>query len=968
MFTWMLENTIFALILVAIVVPLCRHARLKPATCHLLWLLVVARLLVPPVTVPGWPSLNDDTAPAAIGTGLAGPSNSRVAMLFESKPLDLYPADFVDEPVDSGAESDELTAKKKEWKQTPWLGGDEASRADSAAPLVAAATDTNVAGTPPTAPPATADSNGSTLALLRTLGLAAWLAGSALVGFLLLRRALRFHRVLQAAQSAPVGLQDRVRKAAARLGVRAPELRLMPGIASPLVWSMGRPLLIWPAEQADALVSARGAGILAHELAHIRRRDHWVAWLEMAAMTLCWWNPVFWFARRRVHRYGELSCDAWAIWAYPEHRRDYAEALIDVVERMSAPTWTAPALAVTDDDPEDFERRLRMIMREKVSRGVSPVVAGLAILVSVALLPSWLAAQSAPVRMSSDTLAPSVQAALDDTLAFHDAEMLLEDERWDEAAEAWGRIASAHGDSGKAHHLHGYALIGAGRHLDAIEAFKRQSELGYKVGYAYYNQACAYSLTGDVDNAIGQLHRAIRYGFDDIKQFKGDEDLAAVRESAQFESITDALSAVKDANHAIDTADKHDDPAAKAAAWADLAALTPGDGEAWHMLSYWRIGAGDLPGALEALTRQQDLGFRMETALYNEGCTYALMGETDKAVASLEKAVQSGFDQTKLFRTDPDLASLAGDERVESMRAKMLANERLHREAQLAAEYEDWEAALEAWNKLAQQRPEDGWIATQQGMASFHMGDYAGALAGFGRQVHLAADVGRGLYNMACAYGMLGDADSAYAHLDAAISAGMHDSELIREDKDLGALRDDPRLEELARRADDAGTLQTFGASSWEQLLERSEAKVSETPDDGRAWHHLGWSHLRLGNMDAAKKAFLKQEAAGFAVNYARYNVACVHAMQGDADNALTWLERAIEAGMDEFHFAANDPDLANIHADPRFQQLIQKHKHDGEKHADKHDMKERKHLEKQKKEKHKADAHETEHEHGADS
>ena len=41
-------------------------------------------------------------------------------------------------------------------------------------------------------------------------------------------------------------------------------------------------------------------GVLAHELAHVRRRDHLVRWLEWLACVAFWWNPVAWWAMAAI--------------------------------------------------------------------------------------------------------------------------------------------------------------------------------------------------------------------------------------------------------------------------------------------------------------------------------------------------------------------------------------------------------------------------------------------------------------------------------------------------------------------------------------------------------------------------------------------------------------------------------------------------------------------------------------------
>jgi hypothetical protein len=132
--------------------------------------------------------------------------------------------------------------------------------------------------------------------------------------------------------------------------------------------------------------------VLIHELAHLRRRDHWVGWLQVLATCLWWWHPLFWYVRRQLRANAELACDAWVLWALPDGRRAYAEALIEVSERVSRLAAPVPALGM-GGSRRDFERRLTMIMREtvpcRVSRGGLVALGALALVV----LPAWSLAQ-----------------------------------------------------------------------------------------------------------------------------------------------------------------------------------------------------------------------------------------------------------------------------------------------------------------------------------------------------------------------------------------------------------------------------------------------------------------------------------------------------------------------------------------------------------------------------------------------
>lgn len=56
---------------------------------------------------------------------------------------------------------------------------------------------------------------------------------------------------------------------------------------------------------------------------------------------------------------------------------------------------------------------------------------------------------------------------------------------------------------------------------------------------------------------------------------------------------------------------------------------------------------------------------------------------------------------------------------------------------------------------------------------------------------------------------------------------------------------------------------------------------------------------------------------------YANYNLACLHALRGEVDEALHLLEQAIELGFEELSFARQDPDLESLRDHERFRKLV---------------------------------------------
>ena len=216
-----------------------------------------------------------------------------------------------------------------------------------------------------------------------------WLTGSASSLLINGRRIVRFHRLIRFTPRAPGNLRARVSRIAGDLGLkRCPDVHLIEAPVCPMVWSLGSsPKLLLPVGLVARLDDEELSTLLAHELAHLRRRDHWVRWFEFFVRTLYWWNPVAWWAQRELHLAEEQCCDAWVLEAFPEKSEAYGKALLKALCYASEIQPQLPSIASGIGATQSIRRRLKMIASMRTKRSLSALERSTLVLAAALALP-----------------------------------------------------------------------------------------------------------------------------------------------------------------------------------------------------------------------------------------------------------------------------------------------------------------------------------------------------------------------------------------------------------------------------------------------------------------------------------------------------------------------------------------------------------------------------------------------------
>lgn len=299
----------------------------RPQVRHVLWMMVLLKLVSPPlVSLPVWPS-SDRTASN-------WPRN--LSERFEREPNGRRNEDHGFhtngdyESVESAEIATAETSQLKnniEWNLLPW----------------------------------------------RPILVIVWAAGAALAFFLAWRRLVAFGQALSSARPAPEVWTTEVQTIATRLGLRyIPQLLFVEARIPPMVCCVAnRSVVVLPSQLMDRLDWSQRRGIIAHELAHLLRGDHWIRWVELVVTGIYWWNPIAWWARAEVHRAEEECCDALVVGAFPVIAIDYAQSLLETVDFLAIGCVQTPRCATTFGGFRPLERRIAMMLDARSERHLS---------------------------------------------------------------------------------------------------------------------------------------------------------------------------------------------------------------------------------------------------------------------------------------------------------------------------------------------------------------------------------------------------------------------------------------------------------------------------------------------------------------------------------------------------------------------------------------------------------------------
>jgi tetratricopeptide (TPR) repeat protein len=367
----------------------------------------------------------------------------------------------------------------------------------------------------------------------------------------------------------------------------------------------------------------------------------------------------------------------------------------------------------------------------------------------------------------------------------------------------------------------------------------------------------------------------------------------------------------------------------------DWSRKEPRTGGEWFGRGYQLHSSDRYLEAIAAFQHAIDLGYRKETAMYNIACGYSLLNDKENAFSWLQRALDSGFNDTERLASDSDLDPLRTDQRFKNMRTTVAVADKSSWKVKGYKRDRLEEANLD-YERLEREASQNGEEWSKVGTRLLLLRDLDRSVAALNKAVaQLDYKGSSAMYNLACAYALKGDRDSGIDWLAKSVNGGVDSPDKLQNDPDIATLRADVRFARIEKLSSTLSLSQFYNHDSnqsdsnysrqrWAPAVELYSSFVKTEPNNGRAWFNLGYALHYSREHARAIEAFQHALALGYQKPTSSYDIACAYAMLNQKDAAFEWLDRAIKEGFNSSGDLSWDRDLDGLRSDPRFKRFIE--------------------------------------------
>jgi len=234
-----------------------------------------------------------------------------------------------------------------------------------------------------------------------------WIAGAFLFVIVALVKAWRTNRWLRKKRRPlPNIMQAGIENLFSDAGITTfPKVWFIKGIGQPFVWGLLRGSIYLPTDFVKINNVGQQRSILGHELSHILRFDAAVNTLQVVAQAIFWFHPFVWWANKRTRAEREKCCDEMTIARLGTQTKEYSKAIVNMLISEHKHTQPVPSLAIAGP-VKNIEERIKTMLRpgKKFYKRPSLIAATAVLTLALLTVPTTLIlsarAQSKAVNLS----------------------------------------------------------------------------------------------------------------------------------------------------------------------------------------------------------------------------------------------------------------------------------------------------------------------------------------------------------------------------------------------------------------------------------------------------------------------------------------------------------------------------------------------------------------------------------------
>ena len=158
-------------------------------------------------------------------------------------------------------------------------------------------------------------------------------------------------------------LADEINCDLTAFGVRhTPRVWLIDGVGQPFVWGLVHASIYLPLGFGQMGDRQGRRNLLGHELCHVLRLDAAVNAVQVMVQGVFWFHPFVWWVNKRIRAEREKCCDEMAVARLGAPAKDYSTAIVNMLMSEHRSTQPVPSLAVAGP-VNNIEERIKTMMR-----------------------------------------------------------------------------------------------------------------------------------------------------------------------------------------------------------------------------------------------------------------------------------------------------------------------------------------------------------------------------------------------------------------------------------------------------------------------------------------------------------------------------------------------------------------------------------------------------------------------------